>query len=144
MTTDTLVTVTVTTCGRGPGHHTTILESPWAEALATIDGLDQATGDATFRGVRFGRKLQRQLVTYLRIDFATPEWDTIRKNGRGPYTFSQTYLDSILAAAARIEKVIASAVPASPDFVCAAARDGCRARVKVKGSYCSSCRHDAD
>lgn len=138
------ITVTVITRERGPGRHTTIVESPWAEALATIDGLARATDNATYRGVRFGRKLQQQLVTYLRCDYSTPEWAAIRDTGRGPYTFTRSYLDSILAAAAKIEGAIAGAVPAAPDYVCAAARDGCRNRVSVHGQYCPSCKHDAD
>jgi hypothetical protein len=144
MTMDETVTVTVTFQERGPGNHTTIVESPWAEALAVIDGLATARDNATYRNVRFGRELQRKLTIYLRCDFSSSHWDVIRRTGRGPYTFTRAYLDSILAAAAKIEDVIARAVPAGPDYVCAAARDGCRNRVKVKGDYCSSCAHDAD
>ena len=98
-----MATLTVTREERGPGHHATIVESPWAEALATIDGLACATDNATFRGVRFGRKLQEELVEHLRCDYGSPEWAVIRDTGRGPYHFDETYLDSILAAAAKIE-----------------------------------------
>lgn len=137
-------TVTVKTYDRGPGRHTTIVESPWAEALATIDGLATSTDNATFRGVKFGKKLQSQLVVYLDVSFDSPEWSVIRDTGCGPYTFDTAYLDSILAAADKIESVIAKAVPAGPDYPCAASRDGCATRVKVRGEYCRSCRHDAD
>ena len=140
---ENLVTLTVTTRDRDPGSHTTIVESPYAEALKVIDGLACATDNATYRGVKFGRKLQQRLVIYLRCDYSTPEWAAIRQTGSGPYAFTRAYLDEILAAAAKIEKVIASAVPATPDYVCAAHADGCRARVKVKGRYCPSCEHDA-
>ena len=136
-------TLTVKFFDRGPGNHTTIMESPWAEALAVIDGLARASNNATYRGVQFGRKLQSELVIYLRVDFSTPEWAVIRDTGSGPYTFEDAYLDSILAAAAKIEAVIANAVPAAPTYACAEARNGCAARVKVKGSYCRSCQHDA-
>lgn len=137
-------TLTVRFFERGPGNHKTIVESPWADALAVIDGLASATDNATYRGVRFGRKLQGELVIYLKTDYASPEWATIRDAGVGPYTFDEAYLDSILAAAAKIESIIARAVPAGPDYPCAESRNGCAARVKVKGDYCRSCKHDAD
>lgn len=135
-------TLTVTREDRGPGSHTTIVESPWAEALAVIDGLARASDNATYRGVRFGRKLQSQLVIYLNCDYSTPEWAVIRDTGRGPYHFEESYLDSILAAAAKIESAIAKAAPAGPDYPCAGRADGCGARVKVKGEFCRSCAHD--
>ncbi len=138
-----MATVTVTRTDRGPGSFETIVESPWHEALAVIDGLTRATNNATYRGVTFGRQLQRQLVSYLRVDFLSPQWATIRDTGCGPYTFDDAYLDSILAAAAKIEDVIARAVPAAPDFPCREARNGCAARVAHKGDYCPQCQHDA-
>ena len=41
-------TLTVTSVERGPGRHTTIVESPWAEALKTIDGLAEAVSGPAF------------------------------------------------------------------------------------------------
>lgn len=142
MDTDTR-TLTVIHHERGPGNHNTVEESPWKEALAVIDGLACANDNATYRNVRFGRKLQSQLVTYLRLDFASEQWAVIRDTGRGPYTFTVAYLDSILAAAAKIEAVIAKAVPAGPDYPCAERRNGCANRVKIRGDFCSHCAHDA-
>lgn len=136
------ITVTVTTRNRGAGTHTTIVESPYAEALAVIDGLNTAS-NATYRGVRFGRARQNAMTPVLRVDYRSAEWQAILATGSGPYTFSREYLDTILAAAAAIEAVIAKAVPAARDHACAGAKDGCRARVAAAGAYCSHCQHDA-
>lgn len=143
-TTTATRTVTVRHYDRGCGNHQTIVESPWAEALAVIDGLARATNDATYRNVRFGRKLQQKLVVYLRVDLSSPEWAVIRDAGTGPHTFTEEYLDSLLAAAAKIEEIIAKAVPATPDYPCRNAFAGCGIRVKTKGAYCPRCQHDEE
>lgn len=136
-------TLTVTTEERGPGRHTTIVESPWSEALAVIDGLATATGNATYRGVQFGRKRQQELTVYLRVDRCSPEWAAIAATGRGQYTFDNSYLDLILAAAAKIETAIAGAKLAPATYSCAAQRGGCGNRVTTRGAYCTHCAHDA-
>jgi hypothetical protein len=145
MTATDMVTVQISHRNRGCGSHTTITDEPWAAALANIDGLATARDNATYRGVRFGRQRQGQLVTYLRIPLEilkSPEWAAILASGRGELSFSREYLDSILAASAKIDAAIASARPAVPTYRCAGGSDGCCARVTVRGGYCASCAHD--
>ena len=88
-TNEITLTVTRRDRGPGPGTHTTIVESPWAEALAVIDGLATASDNATYRGVRFGRKLQGELVTYLRTDYASPQWAAIQETTEPGHTPSR-------------------------------------------------------
>jgi len=137
--------LTVRFTDRDCGNHSTIVEPPYAEALAVIDGLINATDDATYRGVRFGGTLRDKLVSgfrSLKVDHASSAWAAIVATGEGPYEFDAAYLASILACAAKIEASIASATTPRPTYQCAASRDGCRARVARRGDYCRRCQHD--
>jgi hypothetical protein len=131
---------------RGPGTHFTITDEPYASALANIDGLATATDNATYRGVRFGRKLQNKHVIYLRkpegYGYDSPEWQAVLKTGVGALNFDDTYLASILAASQAIDDVIASAVPVKTTYPCRGRKDGCGAQVAHNGDYCPSCQHD--
>lgn len=134
--------MTVLHRNRNCGSHTTLEEEPYASALSNIDGLACATDNATYRGVRFGRQKQRELTIYLDVDYRSPDWPAIRDTGRGEMDFSPEYLDSILAASAKIDAAISAARPALPTYPCAGHSDGCCQRVTARGSFCRSCDHD--
>ncbi|MGH9846969.1 MAG: hypothetical protein ACREEM_50375, partial [Blastocatellia bacterium] len=70
-----------------------------------------------------------------------------------PYTGTRPAIQDdgrITAAVARVRTAmearrqkLAGQSPA-PQYACAGARDGCRARVTVRGAYCPRCQHDED
>ena len=138
--------LTITTENRGCGNHTTIVEEPYASALANIDGLASASDNATYRGVRFGRQRQRELVIYFRPHlWNIEEWRAIKAAGSGTLDVPQDKLDAILAASAAIDAAIGrvSALPRVRTYSCAGSRDGCTAQVTTAGEYCTRCAHDA-
>lgn len=139
--------LTITTRNRGCGTHTTIVEEPYASALATIDGLASASDNATYRGVRFGRQRQRELVIYFRPHLwcDIEEWRALNTAGIGTLDVPQDKLDAILAASAAIDAEVemVSAIPKVRTYACAGSRDGCRAMVTAPGEYCARCAHDA-
>jgi len=106
--------LTITTTDRGCGNHCTILEEPYASALANIDGLAHSPNNRTYRGVRFGSGLAGKLVIYFSPwQFGRgDEWATIAGAGVGTMDVPQPKLDAIIAASAAIDAVIEKAVPA--------------------------------
>lgn len=146
--------VNIKTSNRGCGTHTTITDEPYAAALANIDGLATASDNATYRGVKFGRDLQRSMVIRCWADTAIWQageksmqeaqaaWAPIAAAGGGVMDIRDEKLAEILAASKAIDDAIANARPALPTFACAGHKDGCRARVTERETYCRSCEHD--
>lgn len=146
--------VTVKHSDRGCGSHTTIVEEPYASALANIDGLATARDNATYKGVRFGRDLQQKLTIYFMPHIESWQtgvetfaesfaaWCPIRDAGGGVMDIRDEKLAEIIAASAAIDAVIANAKPAAPTYPCACHADGCRARVSVEGAMCRTCDFD--
>jgi len=140
--------VTIKRYDRGCGNHTTIVEEPYASALDNIDGLARATNNATYRGVRFGRQRQMNLVMYLNLYSLcggdTEKMAEINERGQMEIDVPQETLDEILSKSAAIDAEAArlSAMPRIPTYRCAGHSDGCAASVTVQGSYCASCDHD--
>ena len=139
--------LTITTENRGCRIHTTIVEEPYASALANIDGLASASNNATYRGVRFGRSRQMELVIYFQPHqwCDIEEWRALKAEGIGTLDVPQDKLDAILAASVAIDAEVerVSALPKVRTYSCAGSRDGCPARVSTAGEYCARCAHDA-
>lgn len=123
------------------GPEVKILTEPHATHFATVDGLRTATNNATFRGVKFGRKLQNRLSSTNLGQTTRVDWEQNGDVGRGTVEVADDVLADLATRAAEIERLIESAKPAAKTYQCAG--DCCHARVAVRGGYCESCKFDA-
>lgn len=122
-----------------------LLDEPYATHQKNVWGLHQATNNATYRGVKFGRKLQRELGYMSLVSFLHPDWDAVRDAGGGEMEISDEDLAELARRSAEIDRIVSTAVPAVPasrTYFCAGHSDGCCNKVSVAGEFCKTCAHD--
>jgi hypothetical protein len=133
--------VNVTIVEDRAGYEMHISDEPHAAHQKNCWGLRNATDNATYRGVKFGRKLQAELGYMVIVPYSGDVWRPLIESGGGVVEVDDAVLAELARRSAEIDRIVATAVP-SETYRCAGHKDGCGQRVRVRGDYCPSCAFD--